>query len=104
MPHRQALIDRLSGAVIFSLLNFIHGYWKFLLQPSSQEGMYFHRPFWCLHTRRVARGATNSLSCFQSSMKYLFSNLLLLTWLGNLFGLAQWPKVLLDILRQTSAV
>lgn len=93
-----------SGAVLFFLLDFIHGYWKYPPHPLSQKCTSLHTPFGVCTSWTVAHGANISLLYLQLSTEYIFNDLPLLIWLDGFLEFAPWQKELLDILNQSLTV
>lgn len=99
MPHADAMLPRTSGAKLFFLLDFLHGYWQFAMSKCSQECLAFHTPFGVFSPTRVPHGATNSVAYFQSNMELMFAHLGVLIRLDDILGYGRFPSGLLDNLR-----
>ena len=89
MPHPDAMLAKLIGSKLFFLLDFLHGFWQFMVDLMSQEGLSFHTPFGVFTPTRVPHGASNSVPYFQSSMEDMFAQLDVLIWLDDILGHAK---------------
>ncbi len=99
MPHADPMLAKTIGAKTFFQLDFTHRQWQFPLAKDSQECKSFHTPFGVFTPKRVLYGATNSVSCFQSTMEALFSDLKLLIRLYDVLRYAEDAETLIDTLK-----
>lgn len=104
MPHAEALLPRTSGAKLFYLLGFLHGYWQFAMPKCSQECLSFHTPFGVFSPTRVPHCATNSVAYFQSNIEWMFSHLDVLIWLDVISGYGRSPSGLLENFRNVLCI
>ena len=89
MPHPDAMFAKLIGAKFFFLLDFLHGFWQFLVDVMSRECLSLHTPFGVFTPTRVPHGASNYVAYFQSSMEDMFALLDVLIWLDDILGYAK---------------
>ncbi|KAF0701908.1 hypothetical protein AaE_016248 [Aphanomyces astaci] len=107
MPMLEVVVDHLSGAVCFFLLDFFKGYWQFALDPSCQEMFSFLTDTGVYSSTRVMQGGSDSVSYCQSTVQEMFSEQLykgLLAWLDDLLGYHRTREGLLGVLADVLAV
>ncbi len=107
MPMLEVVVDHLSGATAFFLLDFFKGYWQFALHPSCQEMFSFLTDTGVYSSTRVMQGGSDSVSYCQSTVQEMFSKQLyhgLLAWLDDLLGYHRTCDGLLGVLEEVLAV
>ena len=107
MPMLEVVVDHLSGATCFFLLDFFKGYWQFSLDPSCQEVFSFLTDTGVYTSTRVMQGGSDSVAYCQSTVQAMFSGQLykcLLAWLDDLLGYHKTPTGLLTALAEVLEV
>ncbi|KAF0711038.1 hypothetical protein As57867_005399, partial [Aphanomyces stellatus] len=107
MPMLEVVVDHLSGATCFFLLDFFKGYWQFALDPSCQEMFSFLTDTGVYSSTRVMQGGSDSVSYCQSTVQEMFSAQLykgLLAWLDDLLGYHRTREGLWGVLEDVLAV
>ncbi|KAH9121075.1 hypothetical protein AeMF1_007045, partial [Aphanomyces euteiches] len=103
MPNLDAALTVLVGSRVFFTLDWFKGYWQLALHEDSQMYYSFMTPFGVYTPTRVLMGQTDAVAFCQSSVDFMFADLLfkgLLAWLDDMLGYAETTDDLFDLLEQ----
>lgn len=102
MPHIDAVINDVKGAVVFAIVDFCSSYWQLPLHKDSQALHAFMTPDGVMQPTRTTQGGCNSAANFQACVEPLFGALRgnLLAWLDYFALFAKSEGTLLDILEE----
>lgn len=100
MPHIDAVINDVQGAVFFAIVDFCSSYWQLPLHKDSQALHAFMTPDGVMQPTRTTQGGCNSAANFQACVEPCFGQLRgnLLAWLDDFALYAPSEERLLDIL------
>lgn len=69
MPHLDAVIDNVRGAMALATIDFTYGYWQLPMDPGSQALHKFVTPDAVVQQTRTTQGGYNSAANFQECVK-----------------------------------
>jgi hypothetical protein len=99
MPCIETLMENLSDAEVFLLLDFFKGYFQFLLALVHQELFAFKTDEGVYASTHIPPGGSGSVAYCQSTVTKIFEEWLykcLLIWIDNLLIYAKTPEALLE--------
>lgn len=79
----------------FLLLDFLHCFWRFMVESASKDSLSFHKPFVVFTPTRVPHSASNSVSYFKSFVEDLFAQPEVSIWLYDTLAYARICEVFL---------